>query len=387
MKSSLNRTMTALLARGINSETASELTKAGHTITSLKNKSPGQLHALGLTKENVTNLHVSRTSIPEKTLLKLLFNNKWVCCVCRSQNSPIVIHHIEPWKISRSHTIDNLAVLCPNDHAKIHSKGDISQNLSTDRLRILKKQWESQITKDDSKLIRQVAQVAGEYWYFFNLARLYEIAEHEGINLKNLSYYTEARRARILDSSGHLLLENIGTRYAYTGHHAALRYHYAREIFLQIIEHLSITNISDRLDRNDLGNTIISNDIIYAGGAIDFKRIDKTRSGEGQLTQGVRSANSVQIIFIFDRWYATSSSAHAMWLTGRHALGCFCRVGDISRKDGKVILHCTLLAVCTELPNQRSRSYLSNSTPIYRKVQNDDWDDFGADSIKTDFNQ
>lgn len=372
MKAPLNQTKKGLLARGVDSAVATQLMSAGYTISSLKTKTIAELCSLGLAESVAENIRSGRTPIPEATLLKLLFDNKWVCCVCRSKDSPIVVHHIEPWATSRSHSPENLVVLCPTDHAKAHSRGDLSQNLSQERLRAIKREWEAQVKTDDSIVIRQAAQTAGECWHFFNLIRLYEIAEHENIDLLSLRSYEQARSLQIIDLVGHLVPESTGSMYAYTGRHALLRYRYARDLFLNILDRLSVTNVSDRLDRSDLNNTVIRNDIIYVEGAFSFKQLTEITAGENQTVRGTRSANDVRIDFTFDRWLATSCSAHSMWLTGRHALGCFCRVGDVSREDGKIVISCTLLAICNELPGQRSRSYISSSMPMHRDVS---WDE------------
>ncbi|MGG4603982.1 HNH endonuclease signature motif containing protein [Paenalcaligenes sp. Me131] len=67
----------------------------------------------------------------------MLYDNKWTCCICRSRTDSVIVHHIDPWVASRSHNANNLAVLCPNDH----SKGDLTQNLTPERLRKIKKLW------------------------------------------------------------------------------------------------------------------------------------------------------------------------------------------------------------------------------------------------------
>jgi hypothetical protein len=168
-----------------------------------------------------------------------------------------------------------------------------------------------------------------------------------------------------------LVPERSESVYAYTGRYARLRYNYARDLFLRVLDCVSIENVSDRFDRGDIGNTIVQNDLIYVEGAHTFRHLNNLTAGAGQEVQGTRSANSVRIVYTFDRWYATSSSAHSLWLSGRHVVGSFCRVGGISREDGDVVIKCTVLAICTELPEQRSRSYVSESLFPHIRSLND----------------
>lgn len=361
MTSRLNSTEKGMLARGVPSDIAKELTTVGYTLKALQSKSMQELALLGITELVARKILSERPPIPPATLMKLLYNNKWTCCVCRTPSLPVVVHHIKPWATSRSHEAGNLVVLCPNHHAEAHARNELTQSLTSTKLQDIKRRWEVQVKQDDSIVLRKAAQTVGEYWQFFNLSRLHEIAEHQGIDLASLKHYTVAHQAGILDGDGSLVPEHSETVYAYTGIHARLRYNYARDLFLHVLDGLSIENMSDRFDRGDVGNTIVQNDIIYVEGAHTFRHLNNLNAGAGQLVQGTRSANSVRIVYTFDRWYATSSSAHSEWLSGRHVVGSFCKVGGISREDGDVVITCTVLAICTDLPEQRIRSYVSKS--------------------------
>lgn len=360
-----------MLARGVPSNIAKELTTAGHTLSALRSKSSSELVSLGIPEHVAENMVSGRPPIPPATLLKLLFNNKWTCCVCRDDSKPIVVHHINPWATSRSHAADNLAVLCPNHHAEAHAMNELTQSLTPPRLRGIKQCWEGQVKRDDSIVLRKAAQTVGEHWYFFNLTRLHEIAKHLGIDLTSLEHYALAHQSGILDSDGALVPESSVSVYAYIGRHAGLRYKYASDLFLSVLDCVSIENVSDRFDRGDVGNTIVQNDLIYVEGAHTFRHLNNLAAGAGQEIQGTRSANSVRVVYTFDRWYATSSSAHSQWLSGRTVVGSFCRVGGISREDGDIVIKCTVLAICTELPEQRSRSYISKSLFPHIRSLND----------------
>jgi hypothetical protein len=292
--------------------------------------------------------------------MRLLFDNKWACCVCRNADLPIVVHHIEPWAASKSHDASNLAVLCPNDHAKAHRTGDLEQNLSVARLRYSKRRWEKEVKDDDTLAIRMAVHTVGEYWHYFNLLRLTEMAKHHGISLKSLPHYADAEEVGIVNAKGEIVFDDFEGGYAYTGRHNRLRYWLARDLFFSVLDEISVENISDRLDRSDLGITLIPKDIIYVEGLHRFRPLGKIKNGEGQETQGSRSANSVRVIYTFDRWYATSSSAHSQWLSGGAAVGSFCRVGSIGRHDGKIIIKCSVMAICQGMPNMKTRSYAND---------------------------
>jgi hypothetical protein len=358
----------ALISRGVSSELASDLFKKGLTFAAIRSMSIDELSNHGVPEHVGRKIQIGRPPIPPAVLLKLLLDNKWTCCVCRNSTKPVVIHHIRAWATSKSHDETNLCVLCADDHVKAHTQSELAQNLTPEKLQSAKREWESKAKHDDSAVIRTAAQTNHEYWYFFNLLRLEEIAAREQVNIKSLPRYSEAKSAGILTKDGSLIPESSTSAYAYSGRYAQLRYWYAKDLFFKILENISIENVSDRLDRSDIGNTIITNDLIFVQGRHSFQNDSKTTRGPGQEVRGSRAANSIRVEYSFDRWYATSSSAHSNWLSKKVSVGSFCRVGSICREDNKIVLKCTVLAICQELPDLQRRSYVSPTLqPLLRR--------------------
>jgi hypothetical protein len=355
----LNSTEKAFIKRGIPSDVAKNLKESGYTLNGLKYKSLNDLVSLKIPIDVAKKILSTRPTIPEKTLTALLNANKWACCVCHNVNLPIIVHHIKPWFSSRSHNISNLAVLCPTHHAFAHSTSELTISLTAEKLLSAKRHWEAQVKNDDSVAVRKAVQSVGDHWYFFNLPRIIEIAESQNIDLKKLDNYACVRKNGLITSSGNLIPEENGKYYSYAGRNNILRYDYARELFLHVLNKLSIENISDRLDRSDIGSSLISDDIIYIQGAHSFQMLNNNKIGSNQDVKATRSANNVVITYTFDRWHATSSSARSEWLSGRSAVGSICRVGKSYREDGKVIVKCTVLAICNEVSDLKKRDYLN----------------------------
>ncbi len=94
--SQLNRTEAALLARGIDSNTASQLRSEGWTLERLKQLSDEGLQSLGLPPEVYPLIRSgSRPEIPFDILINLLIANRFTCCVCHDPQHGIIVHHIE----------------------------------------------------------------------------------------------------------------------------------------------------------------------------------------------------------------------------------------------------------------------------------------------------
>jgi len=135
-------TVNALIARGFDSETANRLKQDGYTLNSLKNLKENELRSLNIREELIERiLGEKRPPIPEKTVNKVLYESAMNCCICRDKNQAVIVHHIEKYSESHSHDEDNLVVLCPNHHGEAHTKRELQQNLTPERLRDFKQRW------------------------------------------------------------------------------------------------------------------------------------------------------------------------------------------------------------------------------------------------------
>jgi len=138
------KTFNALMERGFDSETANRLEKAGYTLSSLKTLDENELGCLKIRPELIDKiLREKRPPIPPETLNKVLYESGMTCCMCRYENQGqgVIVHHIEEYSVSRNHAEDNLVVLCLNHHGDAHTKRELQQNLTPERLRDFKQRW------------------------------------------------------------------------------------------------------------------------------------------------------------------------------------------------------------------------------------------------------
>jgi hypothetical protein len=125
-----------------------------------------------------------------------------------------------------------------------------------------------------------------------------------------------------------------------------------------VLEHLTVFNISDYLDRGVLLPVIKSGDCIFIQGAHNLHRIDGRGSGPSQTSEGKRRANHVEIRFTFDQWEATSNSAFGRWLRRRQSVASLVRVGGIEHPDGQLRLTGTAIGIALDFEYLKSRDYL-----------------------------
>jgi hypothetical protein len=102
------------------------------------------------------------------------------------------------------------------------------------------------------------------------------------------------------------------------------------EVLASVLEQAVPRNISDDLDRGTLPALLTSGDIIFVQGRHFFTSADTPDTRE-DLVRGRRSANQVEISFIFNRHEGTSGSARTLWLCGTQILCSIFLVNRIER--------------------------------------------------------
>lgn len=354
---SRNPTEIALLARGLDSALARRLREAGWTLGRLQAAPDDELQSLGIDATGRIALREGdRPAIPTANLAQVLFANRWLCCVCRDAALPIVVHHIEPWATSHNHSAENLAVLCTRHHGEAHSTRDLEITLSPTRLRSLKGRWEQDVRRKDRVAIQQGTQLQAEHWLYFNHLRLFEFSQGIGIQLTELSTFEAARAAGVCDAAGAVVKSAEPGSYRYADSDGMSLYRYMREVLHAVLAVATVRNISDDLDRSVLNQVIVPGDIVFVQGLHSFTDVQPIPS-KVQLVRGTRSANRVEISFVFDRAEATSSSAWSNWLRSRHGVGSLIQVKQLDRAGNKLQIVGTVLAIRTALEALKERMY------------------------------
>lgn len=351
-------TVAALIARGIASDKAEAIARAGFTLGNLQMKQDADLVALGLSSSEIPLVRRGgRPPIPSDTLAKLLFDNRYQCCVCRDPTKPFIVHHIQEWSVSHSHDISNLVVLCLEHHDKAHSKSTLSQNLDATALVSAKEKWETEVKRLDARSV--IDAMARDYaqWAFINEMRLFELAQVHKIDAKKLLNYKRARADGIIDAAGNPLPTRTTTFYKYEGPSILTRYAFMKELLHKVVEEIPFINLSDYMDKGVIFPAVLEGDFIVCQGRHSFKPLSNLRKGIGQDCRGTRRANDVEVSFVFDRWGATSSSSRVDWLSGTKSATSLIQVRNIFREEGLVKITGTVIAIASYANSLKKREY------------------------------
>lgn len=369
-----NKTEQALLARGMDSALAKKLREEKWTLAKLRELNPQALADLGIKAEAALAIldESKRPPIPSDVLLRTIFANRWLCCICREPSRPIIVHHIQPWATSHDHSHSNLAVLCTIHHGEAHSTHSLEVTLTPARLKKAKAGWEKEVERLDPRDILKATQLQSCQWWYFNHLRLIEIAENLGVSITETPEFERAFSTGLCDESGY---PHHGPGPLYTGKAALILARYMTSILKVTVGHASVRNISDDLDRGTLKSLVMVGDLIFVQGSFHFSKLPPDGSGS-DLVAGTRSANGIEITFVFDRNEGTSGSARNLWLQGTQTLGCLLRINAIQRSQpNKLHIQTTVLAIRSALHELKSRAYdigLYKSGLIYQSEHDED---------------
>lgn len=92
-----------------------------------------------IAKKEVIRRKKERTEIPRGVAARIQFLSDRTCCVCRTPNKPIQIHHID--ENPNNHVETNLAVLCLDCHDKTMIRGGFGRKLDAEQIILYREDW------------------------------------------------------------------------------------------------------------------------------------------------------------------------------------------------------------------------------------------------------
>jgi len=359
--SPINRTDAALLGRSVDKATAAQLRASGWTLAKLKGATDAKLKALGLTPLAIAGIRKgARSDIPFDDLVQVLIANRFTCCVCHNPAKSIIVHHIREWAKSHDHSPKNLAALCLDDHDRVHTKKELTRNLTAALLRQFKSAWEDQVRQLDATAVLDASRAESAAWQYFNHARLFELAKSFKIKFDTLDAFASGLASGAIRPNGLPAPRSPPAHrpYMYDGGDGIALYMYVRDVLHAVLEQLTVLNISDYLDRGLLLPLIKSGDFILVQGAHQFSPKNRKARGTDQPAQGRRRANHVEVQYTFNLFEAASSSAYNLWLRGRHSSTSIVRVGTVTQENGRLTVVGTVIAIANGFGQLKTRNYL-----------------------------
>ncbi|WP_018981316.1 HNH endonuclease signature motif containing protein [Salinimonas chungwhensis] len=359
-KSSGN-TRNALLRRGIDSELTERLIREGHTLSSLKMMKVSELSKLGLHDAQIEAVNDgARPPIPEDTYIKLLYESKRTCCVCRDPSKPIIIHHIEEWSKSKSHDESNLVVLCLEHHDQAHTKKELSIALNKKQLVEFKSTWLKENKTSDAEAILGLVSRDFARWDYFNHARVYELFLTMDIDPTDFKTFSKLNDAGYVDSLGIMNIDaiqkmNARESYMYRDGNGFITAFYMKEVFEAVLAGLPIVDITDKFNRSHIISLLRPGSFIALQAGFYYKKSNTREYGGGQLRRAHYQKRGIKIDFTFDPYEATSSSAYSDSLSGHSVSTVICIVKSIYERNELLNIDVSCLAIGSYLEDCKFR--------------------------------
>lgn len=358
-----NRTKNAFLSRGIDSNLANELINKKFNLSKLKLKTEDELINLGLSENIAKNiLKEQRPPIPENTVIKLLYESKRTCCVCRDNKKSIIIHHINEWHLSKDHSEENLVVLCLEHHNEAHTKKGLSLNLSEKQILKFKERWIKEVQNVDANAILGLTENDYARWDYFNHNRVFELFLNK--NLKNDSFkttYTVKTLGLINNLGTFPIKENINKPHCYNFSDGYMLAYYMKELFDSVLKTLPVIDLTDKFNLNDIKALVNVGSYISFQGGFYFKVLSKNIYGKNQRRLCYYKKNNIRLEFEFDAYETTSSSAWGDHLRGKIVVTPICFVKSVLEKKNELVISTSCLAIGSLFDNSeyRKKKYYS----------------------------
>jgi hypothetical protein len=344
------RTINALMSRGFDSETAQRLDHEEHTLNSLKGMSSDELRGLNFTDQQIKVIfNESRPPIPQRILIKVLYESRWTCCICRDSTQGVIVHHINEYCESRSHEEENLVVLCLNHHGEAHTKRDLQLNLNPDKLKGTKELWLETIRQQDSQVVLGKSPTSlSSTWDYFNHSRLIDISQKLSIKASTLNNYSILLKGNQINSDGSPAWANSEAKYMYdfliTSRDPYFFYSDLTEKLLEKIQWIKLYD--EEWNHSFINSKVKENTIVICKGLFDFKELDCGHSsGLHQMRSGLKRGGDIQLNFQFNAYESTSSSAYFSHLCQKSIVTVVCLIRSKSRSGKKIILNSSVLAI------------------------------------------
>jgi hypothetical protein len=339
------RSQNALLSIGVDTAKAIELLQNGYNITKLQKLTEISLREIGLSNEIINVIHSkNRPPIPEQTIIKLLYESKMTCCICRDNSKSVIIHHIEEWSLSKDHSDGNLVVLCLQHHDEAHIKRDLSLTLSKLRLIEIKKKWLDTVKNQDVNRV-------------FELYLQFNVMVEENNSISDLMKYNIINE-RGIPNPAELWALTTKPEWYMSDFGMGINYnYYLKSVIEFLIERIPLVDITNRLNVLSIKSLIRPGVFMTAQLGYYFSDIDAFEKSKRQLRKGYYKGNSISIQFVFDAWECTSSSGRFDALTGHRIAVPILFVKSVIEEKGLITINCSCLALGTWFDNHRDKDW------------------------------
>jgi len=312
----------------------------------------------------------TRKPIPESLKINILYKSAYTCCICRDAKAPTEIHHIDQ---NPSNNIeDNLVVLCRNHHAIAHTKSDLSNNLTPNRLFEAKLQWQKEVEVRSSEAIIKPNTISNSIWTFINHQRLLAVLKVQNIsfNEDNLILLQERN---VVDRDGiptfqkPIKTKGHTTIYDRFEWDDAMRLHHLySEAVNKLILSLPPIELGAIWKKTEIKSIIKPGMLCFCMRGFRFKSGEENNGEEDRTVYA--KARGIEIRFIANTRHMFGSSALHCSFRGHQRTAVLFFVKDITNENGILLIQGTPLAMGSGFMSHeyKENTPYKNTYPIHQ---------------------
>ncbi|KZN69442.1 hypothetical protein N478_12475 [Pseudoalteromonas luteoviolacea S4060-1] len=291
-----------------------------------------------------------RKRIPKSLENQVLYKCGFRCCVCRTNESSVQIHHID--QDPSNNIEDNLVAVCSNCHDKAHTTHQLSRNLTPSRLFEFKINWENEIAERSSKsmLPENQGNLSNAMWTFVNHQRLPDLMSGYGLKFEPQLLH-ELIEDNLIDVQGNLKFEHdvnptkaVYTIYDHYRWDNARRIH---SLFLKAVDKLIMTvrpiELGAIWTKTQIKNLISPGSICFCFRGFMFQRGCSIEGVENR--HAYARAKNIELRMLVNSFHIYGTSAYVGHFVGNSRVAALVMVKDIFREGNKLVISATPIAL------------------------------------------
>ncbi|AOT08244.1 HNH endonuclease [Pseudoalteromonas luteoviolacea] len=292
----------------------------------------------------------TRKKIPIQLENTVLYKCGFKCCVCKTDETSVQIHHIDQ---NPSNNIEgNLVALCSNCHDRAHTTHQLSKNLTPSRLLKFKSMWENEISEKSSiaMLPENQGNLSNAMWTFVNHQRLPDLMRGYGLKFEP-ELLRELIEENLIDAHGNLKFEHdVNPKKAVYTIYDHYRWDNARRIhslFLKAVDKIIMSvrpiELGAIWTKTQINNLISPGSICFCFRGFMFQR--------GSLIEGVENrhayarAKNIELRMLVNSFHIYGTSAYIGHFVGNSRVAALIMVRDIFREGNKMVISATPIAL------------------------------------------
>jgi hypothetical protein len=290
---------------------------------------------------------VARLHLSDAMVRKLLYDAARTCCVCRTPQFPVEVHHID--QDPSNNVEDNLIVICKNCHGEAHTKHSLSKNLTPVHLKYSKKRWLAEVAERSANAMLPSSNIHQAMWTFINHEKLPRL-----LKAKNLSFPSQIfnflQQRKSIDQDGVPIFEKeapnspLATIYNHFDWDTSQKIH---NMYMGAVDELITSSNPLELGalwtRTDFKKIVTPGSLCFAMRGFKFRRLNIIDREETRFVYA--RARGIEIRFHANTRHMFGDSALYSNFVGNNLTAVLLLAKNLEIIDGNLVLHSTPIAM------------------------------------------